>query len=176
MKAKTLPTQAQVKELFHYDPETGIFRWRSEKCNGQVKAWSCAGYKRVCGYVVINVFGSIFRAHRLAWIYMTGEQPKNDIDHIDGVRSNNTWGNLREATNKQNMENKVAYKNNTSGFRGVFWSNFHKKWMAQVRHNKKLFHLGYFDAIEDAAKTAALKRAELFTHDTGRGSYCKPGK
>lgn len=167
MKATALPTQAEIKELLHYDPETGVFRWRYSVAI-RVKPWDVAGTENSLGYVRIKICQKLYLAHRLAWVYMTGESPKDQIDHIDGVRSNNAWVNLREATRKQNMENTSLRKNNASGFRGAHWHKRDKKWFAQVRHNKKAIFLGYFATAEEAAQVAAAKRAELFTHDMGR--------
>jgi hypothetical protein len=159
-------TQAELKELLHYDPETGIFRWRVSTAP-RVKPWDVAGSPSH-GYILIMAKGVRSPAHRIAWFYMTGEWPKHQIDHIDGVRSNNVWSNLRSATLKQNLENLSLAKNNTSGFRGVSWDKKEKKWRAYITHNKKRIHLGYFNTAEEAAQVAAVKRGELFTHDTGR--------
>lgn len=166
MTKSQLPTQAEIKHLLHYDPETGVFRWRFSN-SPRVKPWDVAG--GLCkGYLHIGLNNGVHYAHRLAWVYMTGEWPNDQIDHIDGVRSNNAWVNLRQATNKQNMENQSLKKNNKSGFRGVSWVTRSKKWKAAVNHNKKRLFLGYFETAEDAAAVAAAKRDELFTHDAGR--------
>lgn len=167
MEKKQLPTQAQIKEVLHYDPETGIFRWRFVMSNGKNKPWDIAGYVNR-GYVRIKLNKKTYECHRLAFLYMVGKWPKTNIDHIDGCPSNNKWVNLREATYKQNNENVKLRKDNKSGYRGVIWSNAAQKWAAQVRHNKKATHLGCFNSPEEAAAVAAAKRAELFTHDTRR--------
>lgn len=167
MKTNTLPTQAQIKELLHYDPKTGIFRWRYSIAR-RVRPWDIAGTKTNLGYVRIKIGQEKYMAHRLAWVCVTGEQPVHEVDHIDGVGVNNAWENLREATTKQNKENLPLSKKNTSGFRGVSWSKKHKKWRAVAGHNKKFIHIGFFDTAEEAGQAAAAKRAELFTHDTGR--------
>jgi hypothetical protein len=160
-------TQDQLKELLHYDPETGIFRWRFG--NGRnVKPWDIAGGDNGLGYIKIRVLKTRISAHRLAWLYITGKLPKHEVDHKDGIRSNNAWGNLREATRKQNMENRYLNKNNTSGFTGVTWNAKQQRWAASIGHNKKLIHLGSFKTAEEAAKVAADKRSELHTHYTGR--------
>jgi hypothetical protein len=109
-----------------------------------------------------------FKAHRLAWLYMTGNWPTKEIDHIDGCPFNNTWINLREVTRKQNMENLSLNKTNTSGHRGVSWHKQTKKWKACVTHNYTSVYIGLFNTAEEAAQAAAAKRAEIFTHDTGR--------
>ena len=135
---------------------------------GKFKPWSIAGGDNGRGYIKIRVADKKFSAHRLAWLYMTGRLPKEQIDHIDGVHSNNSWENLREATAKQNCENLPLKRNNISGFRGVSWHAKNKKWVAIVGHQRKYYRLGYFNTAEEAGKAAAAKRAELFTHDTGR--------
>lgn len=160
-------TQDKLKELLHYDPETGIFRWRVS-CTNSTKPWSIAGYIAKNGYVHMSVFNKRFLAHRIAWLYMTGELPEEHIDHIDGNPSNNSWKNLRAATHKQNCENFKLFKSNSSGFRGVSFTKQTNRWRGVVKNNYKYIHVGYFDTAEEAAKAAAAKRAELFTHDTGR--------
>lgn len=166
MKAKALPTQAQIKEILHYDPETGIFRWRYSVAR-MIKPWSVAGTS-LNGYRKISINNRLYYVHRLAWIYMTGKWPKDQIDHIDGQKFNNSWSNLREATNKQNNENQSLTKNNTSGFRGVSWYKKINKWSAKITHHGKSIYIGLFVTAEDAGKAAADKRAELFTHDKNR--------
>jgi hypothetical protein len=160
-------TQEQLKEILHYDPETGIFRWRVSTAH-RVKPWDVAGTKTDTGYILIGHKNISLKAHRLAWLYMTGEWPKHQIDHKDGSPSNNSWQNLRQATHKQNLENQPLRQDNTSGFRGVSWDKKKKKWEANLGHYRKKIFIGYFDTAEEAAQAAAAKRAELFTHDTGR--------
>jgi hypothetical protein len=160
-------TQAELKEILHYDLETGVFRWRFASSN-RVKPWSVAGTKGDTGYIKIHINKKLYRAHRLAWLYVKGEFPKEQIDHINGNRTDNFWQNLRETSSKQNQENLPLSKNNTSGYRGVAWSKTSKKWLAHVRHNSKKIHIGLYKTAEEAAIAAATKRAELFTHDYGR--------
>lgn len=166
MKTIELPTQAQIKDQLHYDPQTGIFRWRFTKSK-KTKPWDIAGCQKK-GYFYIGIRKGQYASHRLAWVYMTGEWPKHEVDHIDGVKSNNAWSNLREATHKQNLENLALAKNNTSGFRGVTWFKQTQKWRAMIMHNLKGIHVGYFDTAEEAGQAAAAKRAELFTHNVIR--------
>lgn len=166
MKAHELPTQAQLKEILHYDPETGVFRWRFARSN--LKPWSLAGSSSTHGYWRVRINNREYFAHRLAWVYMTGKQPLNEIDHINRIRSDNKFVNLREATRKQNMENQSLMKSNTSGSRGASWDKNLKKWKSQIMHNKKYIYLGIFDTVEEAAKAASTKRSELFTHDVGK--------
>ncbi len=110
-------TQARLKELFTYNPETGIFTRKAQR--GSQKAGSKAGcLNRSNGYVAIMVDYRSRHAHRLAWIYMTGETPKN-IDHINGNRSDNRFENLRNVETQQNNTNASLQKRNKTGFVGV---------------------------------------------------------
>jgi hypothetical protein len=116
------------------------------------------------------VDGELYMAHRLAWLYVTGRMPSDQIDHINGLKDDNRWNNLREATNKENSENLKQYSNNKTGFRGV---HFHKpsgKWVARVTHHYADKYFGYFDTPEAAAEAARTARSALFTHDVGRAA------
>jgi hypothetical protein len=167
MEKSQLPTQAQIKEILHYDHETGVFRWRHESRN-KIKPWDVAGTVTDGGYWAIKIKGKTYKAHRIAWLYMTNEWPKNLIDHIDGNPGNNKWINIRSATVKQNLENQALRKDNKSGFRGVSWHKKTQKWSAKLSHNNKNIWLGSYETPEVAASVVILKRAELFTHDHGR--------
>jgi len=93
-------TQKELKELLHYNPDTGIFT-RLIKTASSVQIGDVAGCKhKANGYIIINVLGIPYRAHRLAWLYMTGRWPKHQVDHDDHIRHNNKWSNLFEATNQ----------------------------------------------------------------------------
>jgi hypothetical protein len=159
-------TQEKLKEILHYDPETGVFRWR-KSVRQNMKPWDVAG-SYLLGYIKIGIKGKRYQAHRLAWLYVTGCWPKNQIDHINGIRNDNKFLNLREATRKQNSENICLLPTNTSGFRGAYWDKSINKWKAHVRHNGKYKNLGCFETAAEAGAVAAAKRAELFTHDHGR--------
>src|SRR5690606_167269 len=95
----------------------------------------------------------LHQAHRLAFLYMTGEMPEKVVDHINGDRSDNRWENLRCANQSQNMANVGIRSANTSGTPGVVWDKERQKWRAQLRVNGKKKNLGRFDSIEDAKAT-----------------------
>ena len=155
-------TVAQLRAILHYDPVTGNFT-RLIKNNHDRKAGNIGdiiGTKKSSGYLFADVLGCRYRVHRLAWLYMTGIFPDGQIDHINGIRSDNRWINLRLADNQQNQANSKRKKNNTSGYKGVFWSSQLQKWAAKINPDRKQVHLGYFDDPTEAhaAYANAAKR------------------
>jgi HNH endonuclease len=110
--------QTRVHELFFYDPHTGVFLRRQPQASEHVG--DVAGCRTSEGYWRIHVDGRSYFAHRLAWLYMTGKWPKDQIDHINLDGSDNRWGNLRGATNGQNQANSLTRGHNTSGFKGAY--------------------------------------------------------
>ena len=157
-------TAEYLRSILHYDPDTGIFTWKVRTARS-VKVGDVAGCSNGRDYLQISVQSRLYKAHRLAWLYMRGEWPTDQIDHINRIRTDNRSSNLREVTNNQNLQNKSKYSNNTSGHPGVCWCKQNSKWRATIRHNNKRIHLGYFDDIEDAI--AARKAAEkLYWADT----------
>jgi hypothetical protein len=155
-----------LKEILHYDPETGIFQWLVKKSR-RTSIGSVAG-TITHGYLSIKIDGKIYLNHRLAWLYVHSTWPQYEIDHIDGDKLNNRLENLRDATHKQNTENQKLLPSNKSGHRGVSWSQKGKKWRAYLKNNGKTIHLGYYEKLEDAALAAREAREKIFTHDHGR--------
>jgi hypothetical protein len=154
----------RVRELFIYNPDTGIFVRRKRRKQSKYGKDYPVGFINDGGYLVITIDGRRYRAHRIAWLYMTGVWPTDQVDHRNRQKSDNRFSNLRLATAKQNQENQNLCKRNTSGHIGVVWWKRDNNWKAQIGHNGKVINLGYFDRIEDAV--AARKSAEkrLFTH------------
>jgi len=153
-------TQAQVKAVLNYDPETGIFTWNPRP---RVMGGKIAGNLSPVGYMRIGLGGRgvnkrLYQSHRLAWLYMTGEWPANDIDHINGCRTDNRWVNLRSVDRRTNLENlRVARSNNRSGLLGV--SMARKRFNARIYVNGRVVNLGNFDLKEQAhAAYVAAKR------------------
>lgn len=155
---RTELTAEYYRSVLHYDPATGIFTWKVRTSNS-VKVGDVAGSQDGHGYLQIKLQNRKYTAHRLAWLHVYGVWPKDQIDHINRNRSDNRISNLREATNKQNLQNAGKYSNNTSGHTGVSWYKREFKWQAHIKHNCKKIHLGYFTNLE--AATAARKAAEL---------------
>lgn len=154
----------QLRELLFYDPDLGWFMWLTPLTINQQKPGGAAGSLNSRGYLVIGIAGKVYRGNRLAWAYMTGTWPDDEIDHEDRDRSNNRWSNLREATHKQNTENAPRRKDNKSGYRGVHFDKELKKWRASIRHHKRLINIGRFETPELARDARVAKARELFTH------------
>ena len=152
-------TQAELKELLNYNPETGAFTWLKTLSN-RGKIGSLAGSFDKDGYINIGINSKTYKSHRLAWLYMTGNWPKNEIDHVNGGPSDNRFSNLREATRSENSMNTRMSSSNSSGYKGVWWAKRVGKWESQIKCNKNKKHLGYFDDKEDAYKAYCLAAKE----------------
>ena len=159
MKTQKL-THKRLLERMNYDPETGLFMFKTHRCSNLVG--KAAGSLMSHGYVEIQVDGHRFTGHRLAWFYVTGQWPEHTIDHRDGNRSNNRFSNLRPATQAQNVSNKAIQSNNRSGVQGVVWDSRRGLWRAYVNKNGKHHHIGRFGTIEDAKK--ARQAASMKIH------------
>ena len=154
-------TQDELKRIFHYEPTTGIFT-RLVFINNRLKVGDIATCINGHGYRVIKINSKTYKAHRLAYLYMTGEFPLDQIDHIDGVRINNCWFNLRNATQSINSQNLHApHKDNNSGYIGVSWCKKNKKWRARIKINNKGLSLGYFADAKEASESYLKKKREI---------------
>lgn len=167
--AKTLPPLAELREWLRYDAETGEFFWA--RCPGKkMQPGKRAGWSAKRGYVSITLFGQDMRAHRLAWLFVYGEDPGNKlIDHVNSDPSDNRICNLRLATSADNARNMRKVDGTTSEYKGVSWYKRKKKWMAQIRINGKSTHLGYFHD-EEAAHAAYWNAAQAAFGDFARAA------
>lgn len=133
--AGSIITQDELKELLHYDPDTGIFtRIKCDKRKDRIG--EVAGGVHRFGYWIIKLNLKEYKAHRLAWLYMTGRWPLNQIDHINRIRTDNRFSNLRECSNSENCKNMSKNKKNTSGYKGVSFDSRKKKWKARCSVDK----------------------------------------
>lgn len=137
-----------VKDL-HYNPITGVFVWKNHYFKRLVG--KRAGRLNRDGYRQISLNDKLYYEHRLAFLIMKGRWPLEDTDHINRIRSDNRWSNLREATREENNFNLSLNKNNKLGLKGVH--KYKKAYIAQIRINGKLTKLGSFDS-KDKAKAA----------------------
>lgn len=155
---KALPDREELLRLFDYDPSTGKLSWRS---NPKFKGLACGrcGTIGKQGYLKVGINRVYFVVHRIIWKMITGNEPAEFIDHIDGDRLNNRFENLREATNGQNRWNSRLPKNNSSGFKGVCWDESHQSWAAYINAGEGHKRLGRFKDINDAisARVAAAE-------------------
>ena len=155
-------TYERAKELFSYSPETGELRWAT-KASRKVVPGAVAGCITVHGYRQVRVDGKFYKAHRIAWLLRTGEWPEHEIDHANGVRDDNRWVNLREATSAENKQNMARRSDNTSGYTGVIFEKRVKLWEARVVMDGRIYSAGYFDTPEQAADAYAKAKSELHT-------------
>jgi hypothetical protein len=160
--ARKILTQERLKELLNYDPATGVFTWlKPVNRYSMVKPGDRAGCLHKRGYIHIKVDGDCYKAHRLAWLYVHGRWPEPSIDHINRDKADNRLVNLRETDQLGNMQNKGAYRSNTSGYTGVSWNKQRNKWSAQIQFDGKLRGLGFFDDPAEAAVAYQRARTSL---------------
>lgn len=151
-------SRSQLMKFLNYDPLTGEFIWVISR-SPSIKPGDVAGWlDKSTGYIRICLFGKFYRAHRLAYFYMTGAWPLQQIDHRDRIKTNNKWSNLRPATHLENQQNRGMKSNNTSGVAGVGWVKNTKKWTASIRVNYKYYFLGNF--VDWFEAVCARKSAE----------------
>ncbi len=158
-------TQSMVRDWFNYDVSTGVFtRTKDYDSHGKIKPVErVITHKNNRGYLWTGVFGKTCLVHRLVWLWMTGKHPEGEIDHINGVRTDNRWVNLRDVNSFENSRNQGVRKDCTSGVRGVTWcdrTNHRGRsyWLARISHKGKRYTLGRFNKLEDAIK--ARREAE----------------
>lgn len=157
-------TAERLRELLHYDPETGLFTRRVNRQGRWGKAGTIAGHINPHGYRVIWI-GANYAAHRLAWLYVHDAWPEGQIDHINRVRSDNRIANLRSVAPSENIQNRGRHGNNASGFKGVFRKKGGRRWTAQITVNRRQLHLGNFESAEEAHAAYCKAAAELHTHN-----------
>lgn len=152
-------SQQRLMEVLDYAPETGLFTWKA-RLKRATKIGDVAGRVKDSGYRIIGVDGHLYRAHRLAFLYVTGEFPSAFVDHINGLRDDNRFGNLREATSQENAQNLGLRPGNKSGFTGVHRHTQNGAWIAQIVVSGKRQHLGSFKTREEAHAAYLSAKAE----------------
>lgn len=164
-------TQTYLKSILDYDQDTGIFKWKTTR--GSIKCGSIAGSdKNNTGYNHIQIDKKMYKAHRLAWLYVYGSFPDDQIDHIDGNRINNAILNLRNVDYKENFKNKRIYKSNISGCSGVCFDKLKNKWAAIIKIDGKQKHLGYFVSLDEAIKVRTDASALYGYHENHGDRKC----
>jgi len=148
-----LPPHEQMLSAITYDPLTGLFTKPGKPAS--------RGNSDIRGYLCVSVLNQNYRAHRLAWYCMTGSWPVGEIDHINGVKVDNRWINLRLCNHQQNNHNQGMRRTNSSGIKGVYWNKSQRKWRGQVCLNYKVHHTKGFEQIGEAAAAVRVLRDEL---------------
>lgn len=158
-------TAARLRELLHYDPETGVFT-RKVRTAQMMRVGDIAGNPHENGYITVQLLGRTYRAHVLAWLYTHSAWPPEDVDHINRVRHDNRISNLRLASRSENLQNSGLSRRNTSRHKGVrrqvLSGEPTGRWQAFIYLHRRFTHLGIFSSVEDAA--AARKAAEALYH------------
>jgi hypothetical protein len=155
---KYLPSYEEIDRTFDYNPETGIFTRKiaTARCT---KIGDIAGHINSQGYVIIKYLGEAYKAHRLAWLLTYKKWPLEDIDHIDGNKSNNSMSNLREVSRSINSLNTRSTSSNKSGYRGVSLHN--GKWRARIMINGKQTIIGTYDTPEEASQAYLVYKKSI---------------
>lgn len=171
MATKTLPDREYVRDCLNYGPATGEFRWRRRPLSHFINTWrwnwwnakyadKVAGHD-LHGYMRIKLDGALFAAHRLAWLLEHGAPIPAEIDHINGVASDNRITNLRAAERGQNVANTGRLNNNRSGVKGVRIIRS-GRFEARIKANGIPHILGVFDTLAEA--TEARREAAIRMH------------
>lgn len=180
-------TADHVRSLLDYNPSTGIFIWKmrtadmfsdgntsaEKNCSSWNKKYAGKepalpkrrGYPRIAvGLARKSGKAKFVSAHRVVWLIIHGRLPINQIDHINGDRTDNRFCNLREATNSENAQNRKLSIMNSSGYTGVSWHKRKSKWVARVGINYRRMSLGNYDTPEEAyaAYLSAKKKLHSF--------------
>lgn len=160
-------TQAELKSFVKYNSKTGIFTWLNPLSN-RVKVGDVVGFKSNL-YLATSILAKRHYLHRLAWLYMYGENPPQFIDHINGIRSDNRILNLRLASNLENNQNqKYPQSHNTSGFRGVHVRKdvVINKYGAKIKFKGKVTYLGHYKTLEEAYEVYLQAKRKLHPFNT----------
>lgn len=172
MLAKPLPSQAELREFFDYNPETGSFTWRSRYpvgCLSHEKQWETrfasqeAGWHLHDGYRGVTVPGHgrrKFLVHRLIWVWVTGMEPRF-VDHEDLDGGNNRWANLRECSKTENQGNCTKRAHNTSGLKNIHWDEGRGRWVIQIKKEGVRF-MRRTRTLAGAIALQRLKASEIY--------------
>jgi hypothetical protein len=164
MSNATSLTREQVSSAVRYDPKTGVFTWKTTI--GRAKAGDTAGYLNPRGYIKISIGGNLYLAHRLAFLMMTGRWPIYGVDHINGIKNDNRWGNLRDVPDRINIQNKRWSKRGRKNYElplgvQVCPDSFSNPYRARIQVNGKSVHLGLFPTA-DAAHLAYVEAKRMY--------------
>lgn len=169
LKKQLLMSVGDIRDLIDYNPETGVLTAKVNFSGRQ--AGSVIGSQTWQGYYAFSLFGKKCFAHRLAWLLHYGEWPSQPIDHINGIKTDNSIKNLRLCSLSQNQFNKPTQKNNTTGVKGVYWNKRDKRYVASVQFNGKKYSAGHHKDIESAKEAVMKLREKLAGEFTNHGEF-----
>lgn len=166
-RIKKLPTYDVVRSLFDYDPVSGCLRWKAKTSpKSNRKIGDIAGTITAHGHIHVKIKGVEYFAHRIIWLWMTGNEPKEVVDHKDGCPFNNRWMNLRAASFSQNLGNSKVQINNSAGLKGAHRYKqgeiYGKGWQSKITKNGKHYSLGHFATAEEAHAAYVSAAEKLF--------------
>ncbi|HDB9961155.1 TPA: HNH endonuclease [Escherichia coli] len=164
-----LMSVGDIRDLIDYNPETGVLTAKVNFAGRQEGA--IIGSQTWQGYYAFSLFGKKCFAHRLAWLLHYGEWPSQPIDHINGIKKDNSIRNLRLCSLSQNQFNKPTQKNNTTGVKGVYWNKRDKRYVASVQFNGKKYSAGHHKDIESAKEAVMKLREKLAGEFTNHGEF-----
>lgn len=154
-------TQEYLKSILHYNPDTGIFTWVKTNKMSCKKTGDVAGKTKIKHYISITIDNYTYKAHRLAWLYMTGSFPNDFIDHLDRVKYNNKWKNLRSVTPAGNCRNRKLKSDNTSGVSGVNFNKASKKWIVRLCVDNDRKYYGAYKTLKEATEVRSREIKKL---------------
>jgi hypothetical protein len=154
----------RARDLLSYDPTTGLLTWRVKPLYRPIKPGDVAGHVMKRGYLTVTIAGQAYYGHRLCWLIHHGEWPDRELDHVNGVRTDNRIENLRPATRSQNSQNRGATaKRNKSGLLGVAWDEQAQKWQVKLTLNGKVTWVGRYSDKGQAAEAYREAKTRLHT-------------
>ena len=155
-------SRSRLRQLLRYDPRTGWFTWRIQP-NGRVPIGTRAGTIKKRGNREIKIDGKFYQSGRLAFLYMTGRWPRQEMDHRSVDPADDRWSNLRPATHGQNGQNRTVFKGKKRNTpKGVSWHKGIGQYVARITVNKRTIALGSFDTAKEASDAYARAATARF--------------
>ena len=154
--------QDSLKEILHYEPDTGLLTAKTNR--RKISIGQAVGTKTPDGYIQVGIQYELYLAHRLIWLYMTGDWPADHIDHINHIRDDNRWANIRSVTQAENNKNLALRSDNSSGVSGIYWAKAANRWIVNMWVNGKNKNLGSFKCKFEALCCRQSAANELGYH------------
>lgn len=151
-------THEQLEAVLDYDAHSGVFVWK-EPTSRKIRRGKVAGSVRADGYIGIRLFTKLYLAHRLAWFYMHGSFPPEQIDHINGNKQDNRIANLRCVSPAENMRNSPVSVRNKRGIMGVYWNKKGRTWHVQINSSGD-----FVGASKDFFEACCMRKSAELSH------------